>query len=33
MATGTGHWPEGACRALEGQCLAIHTNLTDLTKP
>ena len=25
MATGTGHWPGGARRALEGQCLAIPT--------
>ena len=33
MATGTGHWPGGARRALEGQCLAIPTYFTYLTKP
>ena len=33
MATGTGHWPGGARRALEGQCLAIPTYFTHPTKP
>ena len=31
-ATGTGHWPGGARRALEGLCLAIPTFFTHHTK-
>ena len=33
MARGTGHWPGGARRALERQCLAISTYFTHHTKP
>ena len=33
MTTGTGHWPGGAQRASPGQCLAISTYFSHLTKP
>ena len=33
MATGTGHWPGGTCRALEDKCTAITTYFSHQTKP